>query len=68
MTPAEMQTLLQAHNIGFTAREMPYGRQFRLADGAIANVYSSGKVVWQAKETDTVLKVKGTDRMSFIYH
>jgi predicted nucleotide-binding protein len=59
MSPDEMQTLLQAHNIGFSAKEMPHGRQFRLADGAIANVYTSGKVVWQGKETDAVLKVKG---------
>jgi predicted nucleotide-binding protein len=59
MTPDEMQTLLQAHNIGFNAKEIPHGRQFRLADGAIANVYDSGKIVWQGKTTDTVLKVKG---------
>jgi predicted nucleotide-binding protein len=59
MTPDDMQTLLQTHNIGFTAKEIPHGRQFRLADGAIANVYSSGKIVWQGKETDTALRVKG---------
>jgi predicted nucleotide-binding protein len=59
MSPDEMQTLLQAHNIGFSAKEMPYGRQFRLSDGAIANVYTSGKVVWQGKDTDTIQKVKG---------
>jgi predicted nucleotide-binding protein len=59
MTPDEMQALLQAHNIGFSAKDLPHGRQFRLADGAIANVYSSGKVVWQGKDTDAVLKVKG---------
>jgi len=54
-----MQSLLQAHNIGFSAKDIPHGRQFRLADGAIANVYASGKVVWQGKDTDTALKVKG---------
>jgi predicted nucleotide-binding protein len=54
-----MQALLQAHNIGFSAKDIPHGRQFRLPDGAIANVYSSGKIVWQGKETDTALKVKG---------
>ena len=59
MTPDDMQTLLQTHNIGFSAKEMPYGRQFRLSDGAIANVYTSGKVVWQGRDTDTVLKIKG---------
>jgi hypothetical protein len=60
MTPDEMQTLLQAHNIGFSAKEIPHGRQFRLDDGAIANVYTtSGKIVWQGRDTDTVLKVKG---------
>jgi predicted nucleotide-binding protein len=59
MTPDEMQTLLQTHNIGFSAKEIPHGRQFRLADGAIANVYTSGKIVWQGRDTDTVLKIKG---------
>jgi predicted nucleotide-binding protein len=60
MTPDEMQSLLQAHNIGFTAKDVPHGRQFRLPDGAIANVYSSGKVVWQGKsDTPGALKVKG---------
>jgi predicted nucleotide-binding protein len=59
MTPDEMQTLLQAHNVGFTAKEMPHGRQFRLADGAIGNVYSSGKIVWQGKDTPTAQKVRG---------
>ena len=59
MSPDEMQTLLQTHNIGFTAHDIPHGRQFRLGDGAIANVYASGKIVWQGKNTDIVLKVKG---------
>jgi predicted nucleotide-binding protein len=59
MSPDEMQTLLQAHNIGFSAKDMPHGRQFRLADGAIANVYTSGKIVWQGKDTTNVAKVKG---------
>lgn len=59
MTPDDMQTLLQTHNIGFSAKDIPHGRQFRLADGAIANVYKSGKIVWQGKDTDTELKVKG---------
>jgi hypothetical protein len=56
MTPDEMQALLQAHNIGFTTKEIPYGRQFRLADGAIANVYEKGKISWQGKDTETVLR------------
>lgn len=59
MSPDEMHSLLQAHNIGFTAKEIPHGRQFRMADGAIANVYTSGKIVWQGKDTDTALKIKG---------
>ncbi len=65
MSPDEMQNLLQAHNIGFSAKEIPHGRQFRLADGAIANVYDTGKVAWQGKNTDTAERVKelcgGTD-------
>jgi predicted nucleotide-binding protein len=59
MSPDEMQTLLQSHNIGFSTKDIPHGRQFRLSDGAIANVYESGKIVWQGRDTDTVLKVKG---------
>jgi predicted nucleotide-binding protein len=59
MSPDEMQTLLQAHNIAFVAKDMPHGRQFRLNDGAIASVYDSGKIVWQGKKSDTALKVKG---------
>jgi hypothetical protein len=54
VTPDEMQTLLQAHNIGFST--ISHGRQFRLADGAIANVYTSGRVVWQGKDTPTAQK------------
>jgi predicted nucleotide-binding protein len=56
--PDEMQAVLEANNIGFESREVPHGRQFRLDDGAIANVYNTGKVVWQGKETDTVAKIK----------
>jgi predicted nucleotide-binding protein len=59
MTPDEMTTLLQAHNIGFSAKDIPHGRQFRLADGAIANVYTSGKIVWQGKDTAAAEKVRG---------
>lgn len=59
MSPDEMQMLLKAHNIGFTAKDIPHGRQFRLDDGAIANVYSSGKIVWQGKDTATAQKVRG---------
>jgi predicted nucleotide-binding protein len=59
MTPDEMQALLQAHNIGFSSKDIPHGRQFRLSDGAIANVYASGKIVWQGKDTPTALKVRG---------
>lgn len=59
MTPDEMQTLLQAHNVAFTAKDIPHGRQFRLGDGAIANVYSSGKIVWQGKDTAIAQKVRG---------
>ena len=59
MSPEELQRLLESHNIGFKTKEMPYGRQFRLDDGAIANCYNSGKVVWQGKETETVSKIRG---------
>jgi hypothetical protein len=58
MTADELQTLLQAHSIEFTAKKIPHGRQFRLSDGAIASVYARGKLVWQGKTTDTALKLK----------
>lgn len=53
-----MQHILQSHNFAFETKEMDYGRQFRLKDGAIANVYNSGKVVWQGKATEAVNKIK----------
>jgi hypothetical protein len=58
MTADELQTLLQARSIEFTAKKIPHGRQFRLSDGAIASVYARGKIVWQGKTTDTALKLK----------
>lgn len=58
MSPDEIQRLLESNNIGFQSKEIPYGRQFRLADGAIANVYDKGKIVWQGKETPTAARVK----------
>jgi predicted nucleotide-binding protein len=59
MEPDEMQKLLESHNIGCDTKDIPHGRQFRLKDGAIANVYSSGKIVWQGKDTDEAAKIKG---------
>jgi predicted nucleotide-binding protein len=57
--PDAMQKLLEANNVGFTAKDMEYGRQFRFEDGAVANVYSSGKVVWQGKkDAESVIKIK----------
>lgn len=57
MTPDEMQELLSANNVGFSAKDIPHGRQFRFEDGAIANVYNSGKINWQGKETPTVERI-----------
>jgi|SRR6185437_12187525 len=56
--PNAMEELLRANNIGFEAKAIQNGTQFRLADGAIANVYDSGKVVWQGKDTDLAARVK----------
>jgi predicted nucleotide-binding protein len=53
-----MQRLLESSNIGFEARDVPYGRQFRFPDGAIANVFDKGTVSWQGRETETALKIK----------
>lgn len=53
-----MQNLLEANNIGFSSKDMEHGRQFRFADGAISNVYNSGKVVWQGKASETAIRVK----------
>ena len=58
MSPDEMRELLEAHSFGFSARDMPHGRQFRFEDGAIANVYSTGKIVWQGKDTESAVRVK----------
>lgn len=54
-----MHTVLKANNIGFEAKDIPHGRQFRFKDGAIANVYGSGKIVWQGKGSPTAERVKG---------
>lgn len=59
MSPDEMHKLLESNNIAFVGKDIPHGRQFRLADGAIVNTYNSGKCVWQGKETETSIKVKG---------
>lgn len=63
--PAGMEELLRANNIGFESKDIPHGAQFRLNDGAIANVYGSGKVVWQGKDSPAAARVKellGTDQ------
>lgn len=59
MSPDEMQKLLESHNIGFSTTDIPHGRQFRFPDNAIANVYNKGTIVWQGKDTETAVKVKG---------
>jgi predicted nucleotide-binding protein len=58
MKPDEMKAILESNNIGFSAKDVPYGCQFRFADGAIANVYDKGTVVWQGKETETSERIK----------
>ena len=47
----EDQLLLQSFD--FETREIPYALQFRFADGAILNVFVTGKVSWQGSITDT---------------
>ena len=58
--PDEMQRILEANNIGFALKEVQHGRQFRFEDGAIATVYTSGKVVWGGKDkaSETAARVK----------
>jgi hypothetical protein len=58
MTPDEMTSLLESNNVGFEAKDIPHGRQYRFRDGAIANVYDKGTIVWQGKETETAHRVK----------
>src|SRR6266478_10187904 len=53
-----MQELLAANNIGFTAKEIAHGRQFRLDDGGIVNVFFSGKTAWQGKDTPSCTRIK----------
>ena len=55
----ELQDLLRGNNIGFLAKELEHGRQFRFEDGAIAVAYHSGKLVWQGKkDTETARRVR----------
>lgn len=59
MIPDEMQKLLESNNVGFAAKDLDHGRQFRFEDGAIAVVYKTGRIVWQGKkDTPTALKVR----------
>lgn len=58
MNPDEMKSLLESNNIGFAFKEIPYGGQFRFSDGAVANVYDKGTVVWQGKDTETTKRVR----------
>jgi predicted nucleotide-binding protein len=56
--PDKMQELLNANNVGFTVKDIPHGRQFRLDDGGILNVFGSGKIVWQGKDTPSCARIK----------
>jgi len=56
--PGAIEGLLKAENIGFIASDIPHGRQFRFADGAILNAYQSGKAVWQGKKTTTTDRIQ----------
>jgi predicted nucleotide-binding protein len=56
--PDQIQGLLKSENISFRASDIPHGRQFRFDDGAILNVYQSGKSVWQGKQTTTANRVQ----------
>jgi predicted nucleotide-binding protein len=56
--PDKVQALLSASNVGFSAQDIPHGRQFRFDDGGILNVYGSGKVVWQGKDSPSCSRVK----------
>jgi predicted nucleotide-binding protein len=58
ISPDSIQEILKAHNISFDAVEMEYGRQFCFSDGAILNVFRSGKSTWQGKKTSTVERVQ----------
>lgn len=55
-TPDEMRQVLEANNVGFTATDMEHCRQFRFDGGAIANVYHSGKTVWQGKKNPELVE------------
>src|ERR1700729_3827538 len=50
--------MLESNNVGFEAKDIPHGRQYRFKDGAIANVYDKGTIVWQGKETETTNRVR----------
>jgi predicted nucleotide-binding protein len=58
IAPDAVQEVLTGQNIGFTASDLPHGRQFRFEDGAILNSYNSGKLVWQGKKTTITDRVQ----------
>lgn len=40
-------------------RPAPYGIQLRLSNGAVANIYNTGKILAQGKQADEVRRVLG---------
>jgi predicted nucleotide-binding protein len=58
IAPDAVQEVLTGQNIGFTASDIPHGRQFRFEDGAILNSYNSGKLVWQGRKTEITDRVQ----------
>lgn len=58
ISPDAVGDILKSHNISFTGNDLEYGRQFRFEDGAIFNVFHSGKSNWQGKQSSTAERVR----------
>lgn len=58
MTPDEVETSLKTNNVPFQSKDMEYGRQFIFSDGGKVCSYTSGKLVWQGKETPLRARAK----------
>ena len=53
-----VKTVLSGNNITFDVKSIQNGTQFRFPDGAILNVFNSGKKHWAGKPTDTKDKIE----------
>jgi predicted nucleotide-binding protein len=51
MTPDEIETVLKGNNVPFQTKDIQHGRQFSFPDEGKLCAYTSGKLVWQGKDS-----------------